>query len=139
MPLSRSLRYLGLATLLVAGCKDKPPKSAELSETMPNLPLPPLATVIGRSGGPDALQITFRSTLPPDQIATFYRETFNSGEWTLANDATSPDGTVSLYAERQGRPLWVTIMKDPNSSGTLLTVGGALIQKDSAASATGRT
>ena len=106
---------------------------------MPNLPLPPSATVLNRSGGPDALQITFRSSFSPDSMAGYYRHVLTNGEWHLVNDDRSSDGTVSLYAERNGPPLWVTIKKDPNSSGSLLTLGGAVTKADSTRADPGST
>jgi hypothetical protein len=102
-----------------------------VGKAMPNLPLPPAATVLTRSGGEDALQITFRSAYPPDSLAKFYRQVLTSGVWNLVNDDRAADGTVSLYAERNGPPLWVTIRQDPDSRGSLLTLGGAVTKPDS--------
>lgn len=96
---------------------------------MPNLPLPPRATVVSRSGGADALQITFKSSFPPDSIAVYYRKVLNTGEWSLVNDDRAQDGTITLYAERSGPPLWITIKKDPDSNGTLMTMAGAMTMK----------
>ena len=131
MLISRKLSVLALTAVLLAGCKDKNPPSPSLSEVLPNLPLPPRGTVLSHSGGPDALQITFRSSMPADSLARYYRAILTSGVWSLVNDNRAADGTISLYAERTGPPLWVTISKDPNSAGSLLTLGGAVTKSDS--------
>jgi hypothetical protein len=131
MSIPRQLGILALSALLFAGCKEKNPPPASVSEAMPNLPLPPAATVLSRSGGPDALQITFRSAYSPDSLAAYYRQVLTNGIWNLVNDDRASDGTVSLYAERNGPPLWVTIKKDPDSNGSLLTLGGAVMKPDS--------
>ena len=98
---------------------------------MPNLPLPPRATVVSRTGSEDALQITFRSTLPPDSMAAYYRAVLTSGVWSLVGDTRTADGSIALYAEREGPPLWVTIRKDSTSAGTILSIGGAVMRHDS--------
>ena len=98
---------------------------------MPNLPLPPLATVVSRAGSEDALQITFRSTLPPDSMAAYYRGVLTSGVWSLVGDTKTADGSIALYAERDGPPLWVTIRKDSTSAGSILSIGGAVVRADS--------
>lgn len=93
---------------------------------MPNLPLPPQATVVSRAGSEDALQITFRSVLPPDSIVAYYRAILSSGSWSLVGDTKTADGGIALYAERNGPPLWVTIKRDSAASGTLVSLGGAV-------------
>jgi hypothetical protein len=97
---------------------------------MPNLPLPPLASVVSRAGSEDALQITFRSALPPDSMAAWYRGVLTSGTWSLVGDTKTADGSITLYAERDGPPLWVTIRKDSTSAGSLLSLGGAVIRSN---------
>ena len=52
-----------LAALL--GCRDKPPSPPALALAMPNLPLPPNPVLVSKSGGADALMITFRTTATP--------------------------------------------------------------------------
>ncbi|MEP7324611.1 MAG: hypothetical protein ABI836_01570 [Gemmatimonadota bacterium] len=131
MSIPRHLSILALAAGLLAGCKDKDAPPIAISEAMPNLPLPPAATVVNRSGGPDALQVTFKSAFTPDSMASYYRRVLTSGEWNLVNDDRGSDGTISLYAERNGPPLWVTIRQDPETNGSLLTLGGAVSRPDS--------
>lgn len=111
-----------------------------MSEAMPNLPLPPRAAVVSRSGSADAIEITFKSSYAPDSMAAYYRRVLTNGEWSLVNDNRAPDGTITLYAERNGPPLWVTIRKDPESNGTIMTLGGAVTTKpDSAAPDSSKT
>ncbi|MEO8201722.1 MAG: hypothetical protein ABI679_14430 [Gemmatimonadota bacterium] len=102
---------------------------------MPNLPLPPMARVVERSGGDDALQITFVSAMSPDSLATYYRAVLSQGEWSLVSDTKMRDGVVALYAERPGPPLWVTIRRDSTEGGSRLTLSGVVIKSDSAKAA----
>jgi hypothetical protein len=130
MRISRQISALAFAVMLL-GCGDKRPTPPRLSEVMPGLPLPPLAAVVERAGGEDALQITFRSTVHPDSMAGFYRNVLTSGEWSLVGDNRTADGVITLYAERNGPPLWVTIRKDSTSSGSMVILAGAVTKKDS--------
>ena len=135
MRILRKISVLAVSLPLLFGCGDKAPEPPQLSEAMPDLPLPPAASVLSRAGSEDALQITFFSVLPPDSIAAYYRRILTSGVWSLVGDTRTADGSIALYAEREGPPLWVTIRKDSASTGTVLTLGGAVVKSasDSAA------
>ena len=136
MRIPKQISVLAIAVWTLAGCRDKPATPPSLAEVMPNLPLPPAAEVIGRSGGPDALQITFRSQMNPQGLANYYRTTLSRNEWNLVSDTRGRDGVVTLYAERSGPPLWVTIRADSASEGSILTLSGAVIGKDSTPAST---
>lgn len=130
MRILRNISLLAASAVLLSGCRDKAPEPPPLSAAMPNLPLPPLATVVSRAGSEDALQITFRSVLPPDSMAAYYRRVLTKGNWSLVGDTKTADGSITLYAERDGPPLWVTIRKDSTSAGSLLSLGGAVIRSN---------
>ena len=66
--------YLAVLAGLVAvpACKRaEEPKQASLAAAMPNLPLPPKAEFVSRSGSADALQFVFQSTLRRDDVAAY--------------------------------------------------------------------
>ncbi len=134
MRIPLQISVLALAFGLVVGCRDRKPL-LPISETMPNLPLPPLGQVLERSGGDDALQITFWSAMSPDSLAMYYRSVLSEGEWNLVSDTQMRDGEIALYAERKGPPLWVTIRSDSAKGGSRLTLSGAVIKPDSAGQA----
>lgn len=117
--------------MLIAGCRDKPPEPPKVSEALPNLPIPPFATVLSRAGSEDALQIAFRSAVGPDSVARFYRAVLTKAPWSLVGDTRTADGSLALYAEQSGGPpLWVTIRRDTASSGSLVNVGGAVVRSN---------
>jgi hypothetical protein len=121
----------GLAVGLAA-CGDKAPKTASLHDAMPFVPLPPGATFVQRSGGPDALQITVRSPSKADEVAAYYRGVLGKNGWKLVSDQKDQDGATVLFAEKKGPPLWVRVQ--PDGSGTLVQLSGAVVSKrDSAA------
>ena len=132
MPRS-GIRYLVLCAALAA-CGDKAPKTAKLSDALPNLPLPPQASFVSRAGGPDALQITVRSPARADAVAAYYRDVLKTGGWRLVSDATDAEGATVLLADQDGPPLWVRIRDAEDGRGTLVELSGAVLPKtDSAA------
>jgi hypothetical protein len=117
--------------LLLAGCGNPAPKPPRMSEVFPNLPLPPQATFVSRSGGRDALQVTVRSPLKVEQVTAYYRGVLKTGGWQLVNDARDADGAVVLFARQKGPPLWVRIRSTDDSAATLVELSGAISARDS--------
>ena len=121
------IRWLVLCTVLAA-CGDKTPKMARLDEALPNIPLPPNPSFVGRSGGPDALQITVRSPASPDSVAGYYRGVFKTGKWKLVNEAKDAEGAIVLFAQQDGPPLWVRI-HPADSGGSTIELSGAIVSR----------
>jgi hypothetical protein len=119
-------RLLFLTILLgVSACGDSPPK-VNIGEALPTLLIPPQSTVVSREGGAEALKIRFRSALPPDQVATYYRTTLSRAPWNLVSDTPDAEGGIALYAERpNGPPLWVSIRKSTGGPGSFVDLAGA--------------
>ena len=130
------LAVLAGLVLLSACERADPPKQATVAEAMPNLPLPPNAEFVSRSGSADALQLVFQSPLTRDVIAGYYRNVFTAGGWNLVSDITEPDSTVVLYAEQAGRPMWARIR--PVGTTTRIELMGAVPGADSAFAARAR-
>jgi hypothetical protein len=119
----RPLRLL-LLTLALAACTE-PKKEASISETIPNLPLPPESELLSREGGVDALKLQFRSTAQPEVVADYYRGVLSRAPWTLVSDVKTEDGGIAMYAEQAGPSLWVTVRKADGASGSLVDIAGA--------------
>jgi len=128
------IRFL-LFTVGLAACGDRAPKTASLHEAMPFVPLPPQATFVQRSGGPDALQITVRSPATADRVAAYYRDVLHRNGWHLVSDAKDKDGAVVLFAERKGPPLWVRVEQAQDGNGTLVQLSGAVVSRTDSAAA----
>ena len=126
-------------SLAAAACaRDSEPKTPKFSEVMPNVPLPPNATFVSKSGGVDALQLTVRSPARTEAVADYYRRLFKKDGWRLVNDAKDQDGAVVFFAEQNGPPLWVRIRKAEDGQGTLVDLAGARVTQkhDSVAAST---
>jgi hypothetical protein len=113
-----------------AACGGDPrPEPPKFAEVMPNVPLPPQATFVSKSGGADALQLTVRSPARADVVAAFYREKFKRDGWRLVNDARDREGAVVFFAEQDGPPLWVRIRNAEDGRGTLVEITGARVTR----------
>jgi hypothetical protein len=130
-----SLRHLlGLFCVLLPACGSDvapPAKSPSTFTVFPNLPLPPGAKFVSRSGSSDALQITMFSPNEATQVVEYYRDVLSKGRWRLISDQNKPDGKVILYAEQDGPPIWISVWPTTDSAGTMVQLAGAVLAKDS--------
>jgi hypothetical protein len=130
----RPLLPLALA-LVAASCRDEPPRIPRIQEALPHMPLPPNPGFVSKYGSADALQIVVRTPLTPQQALAFYRDTLGKAPWRLISDQAIPDSGWALYAERDGPPLWVTIRPEEGSTGSVVSLSGAVVKKPEAAAA----
>jgi hypothetical protein len=82
---------------------------------------------VSRSGSADALQLTLFSPNKTGEVTDYYRSQLSMGTWRLVGDAKRPDGSVALYAEQDGPPLWVRIWPTSDSAGTMVELAGAIV------------
>lgn len=126
--------FLCLACVLVVACGSEaapPPKPPDAAKVFPNLPLPPDAQFVSRAGSADALQITLFSPSRAAGVIDYYRGVLSKGNWRLVSDVKRPDGSVVLYAEQDGPPLWVSVWPTTDGAGTMVELSGAIVGKDS--------
>jgi len=116
-----------MAILALVACKDRAPQTPKVSQVFPNLPLPPNASVVSKSGGADALQITLMSPVKVREVETYYRAILSKNRWRLVNDMRDRDGAVVLLAEHNGQPLWVRIKSTDDSVATMVELAGAVL------------
>ena len=84
---------------------------------------------MSRAGSADALQLTLFSPTKVDAVTEYYRDRLSKGKWRLVGDVKRRDGSVALYAEQEGPPLWVRIWPTSDSAGTMVELAGALVAK----------
>jgi hypothetical protein len=120
--------WAGLAVLTLLACTDeKPIELPEFSRVFPNLPLPPNASVLSRTGSADALQLTLMSRVKAADVEAYYRSVLTRNGWRLVNDQRQRDGGVALLAELKGQPLWVRIQSTDDSIATIVELSGAVL------------
>ena len=129
MPQPKYFLSVACAVLLACGSESPGPKLPSTFAVFPNLPLPPGAEFISRAGSADALQLTMFSPTKAAGVTEYYRDVLSKGKWRLVGDAKKPDGSVVLYAEQGGTPLWVRIRPTSDSAGTMVELTGALVGK----------
>jgi hypothetical protein len=138
MPAFRTFWSLLTGLVLACGSESRAPKPPDLGAAFPNLPLPPAAELISQTGGADALQLTFHTPSEEDRIVEYYRYILGTGNWRLVSDLKNPDGSVVLYAEQNGPPMWARIWKPKDRSGTMVQLTGAVAPKDSTKQSKGK-
>jgi hypothetical protein len=119
--------WAAMAVVALVACKDREPEMAKVSDVFPTLPLPPQATVVSRSGGPEALQLTLRSSAKAKDVEAYYRALLTKSGWRLVNDMRDRDGSVVLLAQQKGPPLWVRIKSTDDSNATMVELTGAVL------------
>jgi hypothetical protein len=122
----------GMLFLAACGSEPRAPKPPGLGAAFSNLPLPPQAELVSQAGSADALQLTLRTPAETERVVAYYRSILGGAHWRLVSDVKNPDGSVMLYAEQDGPPLWVRIWKEGGRPGTMVQLSGAVVAKDSA-------
>jgi hypothetical protein len=123
--------FLGFVSLVLWACGSEPPppKPPSAFDVFTDLPLPPASQLVSRAGSEDALQIRLLSASSPDQVTGYYRDALSRGKWRLISDVKKKDGSVVLYAEQDGPPLWVRIWPTSDKQGTMVELAGAVVAK----------
>ena len=132
----RSRVIVGVATLaLAAGCHPSRPKLPDLPAAFANLPAPPDAQFLGRSGGADVLVLTFSSPYSPDTVVAYYKKLFTTNAlYHLLGDNRGATGEEAFYVETSNRPLWVRVRPNAGGLGSIVELTGAVVnQTDTAA------
>jgi hypothetical protein len=117
--------------LLACGSEPRGPKPPSVEAAFSHLPLPPQPELVSQAGSADALQLTLHSPANFTEVTEYYRNLLSTGNWRLVSDTRNADGSVALYAEQDGPPMWVRIWKSVDRAGTMVQLTGAVIGKDS--------
>jgi len=119
----KHLLPLAVALVTASGCHKPAPKPVDLSQVLPNIPLPPNAEPLIRETGTDAMQFLIVSRASPDSVVSYYRRVLSVDPFRLINERTSGKSTA-FYAEQDGPSIWITVR--PNGSeGSEVVIAGA--------------
>jgi hypothetical protein len=132
MPSFRTLLSAACVIFLACGSEPRGPKPPDFAAAFSHLPLPPRPELVSQAAGADALQLTVHSPSDMADVTDYYRNLLSSEDWRLISDTKNRDGSIVLYAEHEGPPLWVRIWKPSDRSGTLVQLSGAVVGKDRA-------
>ena len=92
----------------------------------------PGSAVVGVTAGEDAAEIRLSTPVAMETVAPWMRQTLQLNGWELRSDATQRDGSITIYAEKGRRPLWITLRANVGAPGTTYTMMGAVVESDSA-------
>ena len=113
-------RYLLFLTgiVLLAGCerRNNPAQvRAHAAQALRGVLAYPQSSLLSASAGSEAAELQLSSPASVDEIAAWYRQVLPLNKWEIKSDSKNRAGTVTIYAEREKRPLWITL--DPSSGG----------------------
>jgi hypothetical protein len=130
------LRFSALL-LVVAACtaRDRPQDLAQerafAATLLRGVLTYPQSSVVNVATGSDAAQVTLSTPASVPVVATWYRRMLRLNGWDLQNDAVMNDGSVAILAQQGARPLWITLKANSGGPGTIYTLMGAELPKDS--------
>ena len=133
--MSRLLALVCVVGLCAGGCEraaDQRKEREFTAQLLSGILAYPRSTVVRVSAGQDAAQATLATAAPVTDVATWYRQMLRLNGWDLRSDGVMTDGSVSIYAEKGRRPLWITLQATAGGSGTTYTLIGAQLPRDSA-------
>jgi len=120
--------------VLAAGCdSDREARRARavVGRALPDALGYPGSSIVSYAAGEDAAKIELTTPAPLQAVAAWYREALPLNGWEVQSDAADRSGAVTIYAEKQQRPLWLTLRPNVGGAGTTYTLMGGVIEPDS--------
>lgn len=125
-----------LAALSVCLACDRPAEQKQerafAAKVLTGLLAYPRSSLVSVTAGQDAAQVTLSAPAPMAEVAKWYREMLRLNGWELQNDAVAADGSVTIYAEKGRRPVWIMLTADEGGAATRYQIVGAELPRDSA-------
>jgi len=135
-------RSLPLVLLAMCLSCDRPAEQTKerqfAARLMEGLLAYPRSTLVNIATGTDAAQVTLTAPAPAPKVAEWYRQVLRLNGWDLQNDATGTDASMTIYAEKGRRPLWI-MLKPDGPTATRYTLIGAELPKDTTGTAAQRS
>ena len=108
-----SRRFILVALFAVAACERSGPSPAQTranaSRALRYSVAYPQSSVVTLSTGTEAAEMVLTSPAPIDTIVAWYRLVLPLNKWTIKTNSTDRAGNVTMYAERDKMPLWITL------------------------------
>ncbi|HEY6809382.1 MAG TPA: hypothetical protein VI160_11420 [Gemmatimonadales bacterium] len=120
---ARSFIFIFAVAAGIGAC-DRPQEDPRpmIEKAMKGLVQYPNATVVSMTAGTDAGELNLTSPDSVAQVAQWYRKYLAINGWQLQGDRINADQSVSLYAERGTRPVWITLRPSAGGPGTSFSV-----------------
>ena len=86
----------------------------------------PRSTVVSVSAGEEAAQLVMSSPDSVSVIAKWFVQALSLRRWDVKRTIADKSGTVTIYAEQDKRPLWLTLRPNVGGPGTTYTMIGVI-------------
>ena len=86
----------------------------------------PRSTVVSVSAGDEAAQLVLSSPDSVEVVAQWFVRALGLNNWNVQRNITDRSGTVTIYAEQNKRPLWLTLRPNVGGPGTTYTMVGVI-------------
>jgi len=86
----------------------------------------PRSTMVSVSAGEEAAQLVMSSPDSVQVVARWFVRTLGLNNWDVKRNIADANGTVTIYAEQQKRPLWLTLRPNVGGPGTTYTMIGVI-------------
>ncbi|MGH7614870.1 MAG: hypothetical protein ACREMW_12620 [Gemmatimonadales bacterium] len=125
----RQFLPLLLVAIAVVACERRraPDTRAMVRQTLHGVIVYPHSVELGAAAGEDAAEITLTTADSIAPVANWFREVLRLNRWELQSDVTGADGSVSIAALRDKRPMWIMLRPNVGGPGTTYSIIGALV------------
>ena len=86
----------------------------------------PRSTMVSVSAGEEAAQLVMSSPDSVAAVARWFVQALSQNNWDVKRTVTDRTGTVTIYAEQDKRPLWLTLRPNAGGPGTTYTMIGVI-------------
>jgi hypothetical protein len=86
--------------------------------------------MVSVSAGEEAAQLVMSSPDSVQVVSRWFVRALGMNNWDIKRNIADANGTVTIYAEQNKRPLWLTLRPNVGGPGTTYTMIG-VIPKDS--------
>jgi hypothetical protein len=120
--------FLSLVTVAALAACERPGAVSRhtVAQSLKGVLAYPRSALVSMASGDSAGQMSLASPDEPDTVANWFRNTLDLNHWTLQSDQRLSDGSILIYAERGGQPLWINLQHATGGPGTSYTLTGAI-------------
>ncbi len=86
----------------------------------------PRSTMVSVSAGEEAAQLVMSSPDSVKEVARWFLQALPLNRWEVKRTISDRNGTVTIYAEQEKRPLWLTLRPNVGGPGTTYTMIGVI-------------
>jgi hypothetical protein len=120
-----------LALLSLVGCERPGSHDPQRSQRLTGQALRgtlayPRSSMVSLSAGEEAAQLVMSSPDSVGTVAKWFLTALALNHWDVKRTVSDRTGTVTIYAEQEKRPLWLTLRPNAGGPGTTYTMIGVI-------------